>query len=803
MVRTVKPMGVSVCVGVLLVLIAPGCRPFLKSCYRDKSGVLPGLRAPVKVVRDRSGIPHIYAENRLDLMRALGYVQAQDRFLQIEGLRRTAEGRMAEAFGEQYADMDLVFRLFDAGSFAQATLASYPVEVREELEAFTEGLNARVNELQRHPTLFLRFSGLKPTPFVPADVVASSLPIALLLSCNLNEEILYLNLAKRGIAPDLIAELLPVYPGLPLQPPPLATTAAVAESRLAFDLLPGLGRLTTGVAASNNWVVDGSRSQSGKPLLANDPHLPQLIPSIWYEAVLNTPEFHVAGAMIAGLPGVVIGTNGHVAWGVTNVQADLMDLVIEKLSPDGRRYLYQDQWYPIEERPLGGQGEKSPARFTRHGPIVGDTLGKVREDSIPQVAFRGDQWGKQYALALRFSGLVPGGFVRTVLEAMRARTGRELVDAYRSFTGGAQNLVWADQEGNIGWHVVGAIPRRTGFNGKYPMPGWTGEYEWQGMIPFDELPTSENPTSHMIVTANDRTAEVPYNGNWMPPFRKDRITQLLGQRDRLTTDDFERIQNDRVSLFARRVREVLLDAGDGGDSDLTWALSELRAWDGSMEGSSRAAAICAEVQVALPRLVLAARVGSDYDDGLLRMIDFEAYNAAEDVFVRPESPLWPNDEEKRRETVRQALKEAVARLSEKLGQDRSQWRWERLNTVTFNNLAAKGSDVGSSVLRFFLDRGPYPAAGGRHTINNGWFNLRDPFKTVQISSYRFVVDMAKPDSAYAMNHTGESERWGSYHYDDMVEPWRAGRYHLLQFDEEAIRRDAESAITLSPGHAVE
>jgi len=667
--------------------------------------------------------------------------------------------------------------------------------VRAEVEAFADGINAWIDRLGDRPPLPFWLLGIQPRRVSAVDTVGGVLPVSLLLSANLNSEVLYLNLAPR-LQPNVIAELMPVALGLALEPPPAATTEFIHATRSA-----GLWPLTipravkAGIAASNNWVVDGTKSASGKPMLANDPHLPQSLPSIWYEAVLSTPDTFAAGAMVAGSQSMAIGTNGHVAWGVTNVQADVMDLCIEQLSPDGKSYLFRGEWLPVAERRVtinvkGRPDQTYVIRSTRHGPLVDDLL-VTPGTSLSTVTLR-----DHYALALRLAA-PPGAMAWTGIEAARARNGTELVEAYRHFTGAVLNLVWADEAGNIGWHVVGAVPDRDGFTGKYPMPCARGEFEWRGMIPYDQLPHIENPPEHFIVTANDRIADVPYNGDWAPPWRRDRIAQLLAARERLGVEDFKTIQNDRVSLYARLVRDLVLGAGDGGDANLAWALSELRAWDGAMRGASRAAAVCAAVQVTLPARVLRPLLGDDYR-GLLAAADFGAYNAGEDIVGRPDSQLWPSKAGERVPLIRDALRDALGLLTERFGRNPSRWSWERLHTVMFRNQISAGDGLLSRILGSYFNRGPYPDAGGRHTVNNSWFDLKDPFATTQISSYRFIVDLAHPERALAMNHTGESDLPASPHYDDMIGPWCRGEYHPLTASDKNTEGEMGSALTLVP-----
>jgi penicillin G amidase len=768
-----------------------------QSGLAPESGVvkLAGLTAPVKVIRDAAGVPHIYAQNRLDLARALGYTQAQDRLFQLEMRRRLAEGRLAEVFGADQVESDYVYRLFDPEKFARDSVAAYPSEMRAQVDAFVGGINAYIDAHQDSLEPAFRLVGIKPAHYTAEDLEAGALTIAVLLGYNATEESLYMNLAPK-MPPSEIAALMPVYPTLPLEPPPRATTAAFGGMKLAFHLTPGFARLGhIGMPASNNWVIDGTKSMSGKPMLASDPHLPQSIPSIWYEAVLVTPDGFTSGALAAGSPAVAIGTNGHVAWGVTSVRADVMDLSLEHLSADGKSYEFQGKWLPLERRDVtihvrDAADVTRTILSTRHGPIVSDVL--AREDNpLSGVKVRGD-----YALSMRFAGLTPGPSAASGFGSAAARTGKELVEAYRTFTTTPLNLVWGDDSGNIGLKIVGAIPNRIGFDGKYPTAGFTGNFEWNGMIPFDSLPHSENPATHFIVTADNRLADVSWNGSWVAPWRFDRISNLLRAHDKMTIDDFKSIQRDRVSIFALKLRDALVQAGDGGDDDLRWALGELRGWDGAMTANSRPAAIVAAAEVTLARRVFKPLLGDDYKSFML-LEDGGAYPASEDMIVRPASTLWPGGADAESATLRAGLKDSLALLATRLGNDRGKWQWGALTTIEF----AHPLGAGGGVLGWYFNRGPFQTEGGRHTVNNSWFDLGDEpaqFKVTQISSYRFIADLGDPEGALGMNHSGESDHPASRHYDDMIGPWSRGEYHPLDPSYTRAQSSAEAELDLEP-----
>jgi penicillin amidase len=773
-----------------------------QSGLAPESGVvrLAGLSAPVKVIRDANGIPHIYAQNRIDLARALGYTQAQDRLFQIEMRTRLAEGRLAEVFGSSLVESDYVYRLLDPEKFAHDSVAMYSPEMRAQVDAFAAGINAYIDEHQGSLQSAFRLLGIKPSHVTAEDLEAGALTIAMLLGYNATEESVYINLAPK-FPPAQIAALLPVEPSLALEPPPPTTTDVFGGAKLSFHLAPGFAQVGQfghlGVPASNNWVVDGSKSASGKPMLASDPHLPQSIPSIWYEAVLVTPDGFTSGAMAAGSPVISIGTNGHVAWGVTSVQADVMDFSLEHLSADRKSYEFQGKWLPVERRDVtihikGAPDVMRTILSTRHGPVVSDVL------SFAGNPLSGVKIGGGYALSMRFAGLAPGPAAASGFGAAGARTGKDLVEAYRSFTTTPLNLVWGDDAGNIGWHVVGAIPNRTGFTGKYPTPGFTGNFEWNGMIPFDNLPQTENPPAHFIVTANNRLADVAWNASWIAPWRYDRISNLLRAHDRLTADNFESIQRDRVSLFALKLRDALVEAGDGGDSDLKWALEELKRWDGAMTANSTAAAIVAATEVTLARRVFKPMLGDDYDSFML-VEDGGKYSALEDMIVRPNDSLWPGppDGAGKSGTLRASLRDALALIAGRLGNDRAKWRWSALATIEFQHPLGQNRGI----LGWYFNRGPYPTEGGRHTVNNSWFEWGDGtglFNVTEISSYRFIADLGNPNGALGMNHTGESDHPASRHYDDMMGPWSRGEYHRLDPSFTRARSSAEAELDLVP-----
>lgn len=767
-------------------MISGGAEPHLVT--------LQGLHGPVRLIRDRWGIPHIYANDRLDLMRALGYAQASDRLFQIEVRRRLALGRMAEVFGPTLVESDFAHRLVDTAGVGAKTVASYPPEVRAELDAFADGINAYIDRHQGRLSLSFRLAGMVPEHVSSADLEAAAQAFALQFDHNLGEETLYLDVALT-MSSGAIAPLMPVYPDVGFELPPPATSALfAANAKLTLNLMPAVAQLGhSAISASEVWAVDGVRSRSGKPMLADDPHLPPDIPSIWYEAVLSTPEGFCAGAMIAGWPGLAIGTNGYVAWGISSANADVVDLSIERLSPERRRFFRAGKWQPLGSREVTIDVKDAPSitrviSQTDRGPLVGDLL------SSPGNTLSGVPLTADYAVSMRYAGAAPGGALWAQVLAAHARDGHEIIDAYSHYAGVPLNLGWVDSAGNIGWHVIGAIPKRADFTGKYPTPGFAPGFSWQGTIPYDQLPHAENPPDHYLVLANDRIASAPYNASWSGPWRHDRVTALLSGRFKLSIGDFSAAQSDVVSLFGLKVAHALSAAGDGGDADIGWALDKLKGWDGSMRAASVAPTLIAATEVKLAARVFSRPLGDQYD-AFLALQDGGGYSALEDLFARPDSPLWPagSNGPDRPGTLRDSLKDAMGMLEALLGSNRAKWTWGRQTSLEFKHL------VGKEGWRAWLfNRGPISIGGGRETINAGWFDLRDPFAVRRISSYRFVVDMAHPKRAIAINHMGESEHPLSRHYADMLKPWSSGSYHDLSPALEEISGRAESEVDFAP-----
>jgi penicillin amidase len=778
----------------------------------ETSGTLhvPGLHGPVLIERDSWGIPHIRAEHAEDLYFANGLVHAQDRFWQMEMNRRVGNGTLSELFGTISLEADRLMRRLGLRRVAAEEVRLLPDETRALLTAYCRGVNYY---LARRPSrLPLEFSFVRampppmlhwrPEPWEITDSLVFGKVMALGLSSNWSSELVRSALLER-LGPERTAALEPTSAGgapLVLEGAHVPDTLIRRLRESYLELQPFL--TATGVGAggfSNNWVVDGSRAVSGKPLLANDPHLTLQMPSIWYELELTGGGFDVVGAGFPGAPGVVIGHNRHIAWGATAACLDVQDLVIERINPENlAQYRYRDQWRAgrLVREEIQVRGRKEPVveevLITHHGPVISPILP-----------------GEDRALALRWTALEPGTLVQSVPAYNRARDWSEFTDALRLWDVPSHNFVFADVEGNIGYYTPGNVPVRSRGTGAVPVPGWTGEYEWVGAIPFEELPHAYNPPGGQIVTANNRLVgdDYPYHlgEDWLPGYRAERITDLLNNRHDLTVDDFRRIQLDLYSLPGRKAAAVL--ATLRGETPLEEAvLREAARWDGYLTAGTIGGCICLVFQHHLARSVFGPILGDLTETylglGSSRVLPrngfysralpllYDLARARDDGwFARMGTPERTWDA-----TLREALSVTIAFLRERLGNEVSGWRWGRLNKLAFNHPMGMFTPLS----RLF-SRGPFEVGGDDNTVAAAALPLYSPHDpNGWAASYRQIVDLGDLGRSISIHTTGQSGHPAGEHYDDMIIPWRDGRYHPMSLPEGDIRREMGGRLVLEP-----
>jgi len=714
---------------------------------------------PVEMMRDRWGVPHIYARNQRDLFFVQGWIAAHDRLFQLDLWRRAGTGRLAEVLGPHFLARDRFARLMRYRGDMKSEWTSYAPDTQEIVTAFTDGINQYIRMLKGKRPIEFRAAGFDPGFWQPEDCL-SRMP-SLGVTGNLISEIERSeNVSKFGL--DTVQRLMPPDPLIPLQPPAGVDLATITR-RIVEDYLAAIAPVfvtakmrpvpTAGTVGSNNWVVDGTRTDTGKPLLANDPHRALTIPSLRKTWHLVAPGWDVIGAGEPALPGIALGHNQDIAFGFTIVGIDQQDLYVEKLNPDNPdQYMYRGAWKNIEivheEIPVKGQDQPARVdlRFTQHGPVI-------YEDTARHIAY-----------ALCWVGSQPGGAgYLAALSLVRAHNWDEFTHAAARYKVPSENLVYADRQGDIGWVAAGLAPIRRNWSGLFPVPGDSGEYEWDGFVPAAEMPHAFNPPSHWIATANNNILppayKWPLSYDWDAPDRYNRIRELLHRYVKLDTDYFELMQQDVLSLPARRLHQII--AKWTPPKDLQPWVQDVLAWDGQLRVDSQAALIyelwMAHLPVALFGPDLGPRVSRDM---VLSTLENKMNGQA----------------------LGGALYAAVAQLQSILA-DRSQWTWGHLHTLTFEHPLG------------IWDRGPFARPGDATTVNA---TGGPDFKQSAGASYREILDLSDWDRSVTTNAPGELGNPNDPFYDNLIGDWQWGLYHPLPYTRAAVQQYAVERMIYPP-----
>jgi len=785
-------------------------RPWPKIKGRSR---VHGLQAETTIIRDSWGIPHIYASNSHDLFFTQGYVHAQDRFWQMEFWRRIGSGRLSEILGESALEQDRFLRTLAWQRVAVQELEMLGEEERAALEAYAEGVNAYISTHRGRLGLEFTLLGLTgvrfdPEPWTPLNTITWAKVMAWDLGGNRSDELLRAQITAR-LGTSALSELVPPYPDdYPvIVPHPLTGATLRAVSEAAFDT-HFLGEGDD--VGSNSWVVSGERTETGMPLLANDPHLGIQMPSIWYEIGLHCepvgPDcpYNVVGSSFASTPGVVIGHNDHIAWGVTNLGPDVQDLFIERVNPENpNQYEYKGEWLDMEivREEIIVAGREEPVvmdvRITRHGPIINDVVGGME-----------GEWSFGWQpLAFSWTALQPGTLMRSLLLLDRATNWEEFREALSYWDVPSQNFVYADVEGNIGYQAPGRIPIRASGDGSMPVPGWTGEYEWVDYIPFDELPRAFNPEEGYIVTANQAVVgpDFPHflSMDWAPGYRARRIVGLIEADSSLSLEELQAMQGNSSPVWAEDVLPHLLvlpvtDTGRSSREErrLAEALELLRLWDRRADRESAGAALFEAFRLHLIDLTF----GDELGEQLLNQAR-GSLNVALIDFLEDDASHWFDDVttpevEARDEILLLALEEAVEELTETLGRNMEKWRWGELHTAVFDNQSLGQSGI--RLIERIFNRGPFPVDGTIATVNNTGYSINDPYGVDTVPSYRQIVDLDDLANSVSMHTTGQSGHPYHSHYDDMIDPWRNIEYHPMLWEEADVEADAEGVLVLRP-----
>lgn len=836
-------LGALIVLVVLAGVLAGGTYIFARRTLPQTSGTITvaGLDHPVSVVRDQWGVPEITGADLHDVAFAQGYVTAQDRLFQMEFNRRVAAGRLAEMFGagsnNSLIDTDRFLRtlgLYQSAQTERDALALTAPRTLGELQAYADGVNAFIRTHSGSLPLEFTILGITPQPWTPVDSLAYGRVVALSLDSQWYTKYARAMVLAR-VGPAVAAALFPSYPSssptlltaagraAPLQPlPPGArgssSAGAVAQTlpaaeRLALASLPAdalrgalearqlIGDITDSLG-SNDWVVDGTKTTTGKPLLANDPHLGISMPSIWYEVGLRGGGLDVQGFSFPGVPGVVIGHNAHIGWGVTNVGADDTDLFLETLDNAHHpgQYLYNGHWLPLRTRQetirvRGGAPVTFTVQATDHGPLLNSAVSDLQ---------------RFQPVALQWTALQPSYSFAGFFQLDFAANWQQFQDALANISI-SQNFVYADTDGNIGYRMSGMLPLRPAGNGLLPVDGSTSANNWHGYVPQDQMPSLFDPPTHVIATANN--AIVPPNypvyvtSNWDQGYRARRIIDLLAATPHLSVADYERIQADTYSQPAATLVPALVVAGRAAGGDAATAARLLGGWNDRMDANSGAAALFEVASGDLLRDTLEPVLGKT-----LYAVYRGNYSASglDSVLVnlvaQPQAPFFgmtvgdgggAGGTLKRDAALAHALTEAMSELRARLGTDPATRRWGALHTASFAHPLAS-----VALLDHIFGTTPVATGGDAVTVSvggDGGFSA-DPASYDQrtVSSMRQILDLSNFDNSLWVTTTGESGQPLSTHYADLIPLWASHQYERMRYSPGAQARAAVDVLNLMP-----
>jgi penicillin G amidase len=825
---------------VVLVALALGLAAFavftVRNSFPQVRGELEvdGLVSNVEILRDDLGVPHIYATNRHDLFFAQGYTHAQDRFWQMDFWRHIGAGRLSEMFGESQVDTDRFLRSMGWEALASEEWERMESPYREVLQSYADGVNAYLDthhgsEISlEYAILPLQNSGYEIEPWSPVNTLTWGKVMSWDLDGNLADEIARAVLG-RDLTPEQVADL---YPPFPADKPVIVEQPVASNLRLTADVPDGAiaplmsaadasGRLwaLTGGGfegiGSNNWVVSGDLTASGRPLLANDTHLANQMPSIWYENGLHCTvdavdcDFAAVGFSFAGTPGVIIGHNAHHAWGVTTEASDTQDLFIEKVNPaDPGQYEVEGEWVDFDVREetievAGGDDVVYEVKTSRHGPVISGSL--LEEDELTGSSTVDEP--ELYAVALAWEALQPSTLVEAILGIDMASTYEEFAEAVALWDIASQNVIYADVEGNIAYHSTGEIPIRAGGDGLYPVPGWTKDHDWIGVVPTADMPVLLNPAQGFIATANQpilRPGSTPLIGiDGAYGYRAARIGDMIEAEDAHTVATMQAIQFDAREVGAEIVVPHLLAIDVTGSEGLDELQTELEGWaTGSNPYQAAGASTGAAIYEAVWRHLLAATFHDELPEGYWPSGGGRWFEIVRTIIDTPDNAWWDDvgtpEVESRDDILLTALRDARSELIELLGPDRSDWDWGAMHIGRFENQTLGQSGIGP-VEWLFNRTAPARVGGSTSLVDAVGWDAASSYEVDWVPSERMVVDLGDLDGSTFIHTTGQSGHAFAGDYVSMLEMWTDGRQAPMPWSRDAVDGVAEDRLVLVAG----
>jgi penicillin amidase len=851
--RILSRVGIGV---VILAILAGSLGTYYFKSYLPKSIApqsspkvdgeltIAGLDGAVDVYRDGMGIPHIYATTAHDLFMAQGYIHAQDRFWQMDFWRHIGSGTLSEMFGAGQVDTDKFLRTLGWRQIAEQEYAQLSPESKAILEDYSAGVNAYIQD--RTPVqLSLEYSiltgllnrGYKIEPWTPINSLTWGKSMAWDLGGNMDDEIERAILLKT-LTPEQLADLYPAYPAdypvivpkIGVGTPPANPVTSISDQLSDIDFQPVRDKLTlldnvlgptNSDIGSNSWVISGKLTATGMPLLANDMHLSIQMPSIWYQNDLHCQPkseacpFEVTGFSFAGVPGVVAGHNDRIAWGFTNLGPDVQDLFIEKVNPDNPdQYEVDSKWVDFETRKEtikvgGGDPVELTVRISRHGPIISDSYGPLKDEVDPKdkeaQPFKdksGISLPEHYAIAMSWTALKPSTPFEAIWGFNKAQNWDEFRAAARDFHVPAQNIIYADVDGNIGYQTPGDIPIRKKGDGTLPVSGWNSEYDWTGYIPFDDLPYVFNPQSGYIATANNQAnpRDYPYliTKDWDYGQRAARIVGMIQSAPgKIDAAYIQSMHGDSKNLNAETLVPILLSLKL--DPELASVRDQfLASWD----YQERADSVSAPLFETFWSNLLSDTFNDDLPKDYWPTGGDRWYEVMRNLVQQPNSPWWDDKDsesvvETRDDMFIRAFNEAVNQMQKDYGKDTAKWpAWGKVHTATFRNLTLGESGIGP--IEALFNRGPFATSGGKSIVDATAWDVGESFEVVTLPSEREIVDLSNLDASLAVHTTGQSGHAFNKHYADMAPLWAEVQYYHMWWDQASVKADAESHLRLTP-----
>ncbi|MCG6541870.1 penicillin acylase family protein [Pseudomonas sp. KSR10] len=816
-------LGVALVAGGLI-----GCQSYLDSRYSDSlppaHGVqaITGLDKSVSIRRNTLGMPLIETATFHDALFGLGYVHATDRLSQMVNLRLMAEGRLAEMAGPGVLEIDRFMRAVNLRQSATVLYRESSPRMKRFFEVYARGVNAYLFRHREKLPMDLAAADYTPEYWKPEDSVLIFCLLNFGLAVNLQEEIASLVMAQQ-VGSDKVAWLLPTYPDEPL---PFDEADKLKGLKLSGEI-PGLAALNNaasgvaslnmlGVAASNNWAISGSNTRSGKPLMANDTHLPLSMPSYWNFVQIRSPKFQAAGVTIAGVPAVIAGFNGKLGWGMTMVMGDTQDLFLEQVRREGGRLLYlaDGRWIPARERHetffiKGGRPIRETIYETRNGPLLNSVLGERKHPLQPL------QLSSGYGLALKTTQFEADQSLDAFFDLTRAQSVDQAFEATREIRAAALNIMFADEQ-STGWQVTGRYPNRREGLGLLPSPGWDGRYDWDGFADPMLHPYDQDPPQGWLATANQRTVPKGYgmqlSNSWYYPERAERVAELLAQ-GKQDSRSVMAMQYDQTTTFAAKLQAMFQAPGmaeplkaaidalaepERGRARV--ALSRLLSFDGKLAADSADAALYESFLMESARQTFLDELGPESSAPWKALVETAnaSYSAqADHLLGRDDSPFWDDRNTPRREDkpaiLARSLAAAFSRMEAAQGADRDAWRWGKLHTYTWRTGSTQlapylpsSQRTGINAISGYLDRGPYAAGGDHSTLNVSAYRWGDNFDTWLIPAMRIIVDFGRDEPMIGLNSSGQSGNPASPHYADGIDAWLKGGYMSFPFKSENL-----------------